>query len=154
VYNKVSVSDDLYTFESVIPDMYNNLINITKSTDTTLTTSDNINNGMYGEVVESNVGNDEGVNNNMIVMVDRIYNPQKKEYGAINAVFAKYFDNPYYKFYKYSSSGSDITNSVDQLNYTDTKNMWGASIAKFCVKKLDKDASYYRDWFITNVLGI
>jgi hypothetical protein len=41
----------------------------------------------------------------MIVMVDRVYNPAEKAYGAFNAVFVKYFNSPYYKFYKYNSSG-------------------------------------------------
>ncbi|WP_308576502.1 hypothetical protein [uncultured Prevotella sp.] len=29
VYNKVTVKDDFYTFEEVLPDMFNNAINIT-----------------------------------------------------------------------------------------------------------------------------
>ena len=51
VYNKVSIKDDLYTFDTIIPDMYDNLTNITKSSDSTLSNSTNVNNGMYGEVV-------------------------------------------------------------------------------------------------------
>lgn len=154
VYNKVTVSDDLYTFDTVIPDMFGTLENITKSTDTTLATSENANNGMWGEVVQNKIGNVDKVNNNMIVMVDRIYNPQKKEYGAFNAVFCKYFNNPYYKFYKYDSSGRDITNSVQQLNYTDTKSMFGATIAKFGVNKLDNTDSYFKNWILSNIFGI
>jgi len=41
----------LYTFNTVIPDMFDNLVNITKSSDPDLASSTNVNNGMYGEVV-------------------------------------------------------------------------------------------------------
>jgi hypothetical protein len=139
VYNKVSVKDDLYTFDAVIPDMYNNITNITKSSDSTLSSSTNVNNGMYGEVVQSEIGNSTNkANNNMIVMLDRVKNPQKGEYGAYNVVFVKYFTNPSYKFYQYNgSTKSEITS----LNYTDTKSVHGAFIGKFGVKKLDKTYS-------------
>lgn len=135
VYNKVNVVSDYNTFEDVIPGVFDNLVNITSSNDTTLANSTNINNGMYGEVVS---GNGE----NMIVMVDRVYNPQKNSYGDYNTVAVKYYNNPNYKFYKYNSSGTDITNSVTSLNYTDTKTMKGATVAKFFVKKLDKISTW------------
>jgi len=54
----------------------------------------------------------------------------------------KYYNNPNFKFYKYNSSGTDITNSVTSLNYTDTKTMKGATIAQFFVKKLDKISTW------------
>lgn len=135
VYNKVNVVSDYNTFEDVIPGVFDNLVNITSGSDTTLANSTNINNGMYGEVVS---GNGE----NMIVMVDRVYNPQKNSYGDYNTVAVKYCNNPNFKFYKYNSSGTDITNSVTSLNYTDTKTMKGATIAQFFVKKLDKISTW------------
>ena len=139
VYNKVTVKDDFYTFEEVLPDMFNNAINITSDQDTTLQKSDNINNGMYGEIISSKIGNTaDSTNTNMIVMLDRVRNPESGGYSDLNVVFVKYFNNPYYKFYKYDSNGRDITDNVKSLNYTDTKSMNGATIAKFCVKKLDK----------------
>lgn len=144
VYNKVTISDDLYTFDTVIPDIFSGAVNITKSSDSTLTTSENAANGMWGEVVSNEVGNTDDTNKNLLVMVDRVYNPQKKEYGDFNAVFVKYCDNPYYTFYKYNSSGQDITSSVTELNYTDTKSMYGATIAKFDVQKLDNLDSYFK----------
>lgn len=150
VYNKVSIKDDLYTFDTIIPDMYDNLTNITKSSDSTLSGSTNVNNGMYGEVVQSEIGNSGSTaNNNMIVMLDRVKNPQKGEYKDYNVVFVKYFVNPNYKFYQYSgSSKSQITS----LNYTDTKSIHGAFIGKFGVKKLDKDYSYMEQW-IAKIYG-
>ena len=66
---------DLYTFEDVIPDMFSNLINITADSDIELQTSNNANLGMWGEVVKNKIGSKDEDNNNMIVMVDRVYNP-------------------------------------------------------------------------------
>ena len=131
VYNKVNVVSDYNTFEDVIPGVFDDMDNITASSDSALASSTNLNNGMYGEVVSGNGGN-------MIVMVDRVYNPQSGSYGDYNTVAVKYCNNPNYKFYKYNSSGTDITNSVTSLNYTDTKTMRGATIAQFFVKKLEK----------------
>ena len=94
---------------------------------------------MYGEVVSSKVGDvTDSQNKNMIVMLDRVRNPENGGYSDLNVVFVKYFNNPYYKFFKYDANGRDITDTVKSLNYTDTKSMNGATIAKFCVKKLDK----------------
>jgi hypothetical protein len=86
--------------------MFGTLENITKDDDASLRTAIVAENGMWGEVVQNEIGNTtSNINNNMIVMVDRVYNPQEKEYGAFNAVFVKYFNNPHYKFFKYNSSG-------------------------------------------------
>lgn len=131
VYNKVNVVSDYNTFEDVIPGVFDNMVNITAGSDTALASSSNVNNGMYGEVVSGNDGN-------MIIMMDRVYNPQSGSYGDYNTVAVKYFNNPNYKFYKYNSGGLDITNTYTSLNYTDTKTIRGATIAQFFVKKLDK----------------
>lgn len=119
VYNKVSVKDDFYTFDSIIPNIYDNLQNITKDSDTALKTSTNIGNGMYGEVVS-------GIDGNMIVLVDRVWSPDDGGWSDYHVVFVKYFINDNYNF--------TCPNSV---NYTDTKTMEGALIAKFYVKKLE-----------------
>lgn len=145
VYNKVTVKDDFYTFENVIPDIYDTAKNITKSSDPALKTSENIGNGIYGEVVQGPQGNTaDDTNSNMICMVDRVFNTEDDTYGECNAVFVKYFDNPYYNFYGYK--GTDLS----ALNYTDTKTMHGAIIAKFFVKELEE--TYLRSWIdiITN----
>jgi hypothetical protein len=75
VYNKVAIKADLYTFEDVIPDFFDSLVNITKDSDTSLQNSISAENGMWGEVVQNDIGDTAPVNNNMIVMVDRVYNP-------------------------------------------------------------------------------
>lgn len=142
VYNKATVKAELNDFDNILPDMYDTAINVTAASDSTLISSDNINNGMYGEVVQSRLGDKD--NNNMIIMIDRIYNPQKKKYGDYNLVAVKYFNSPNYKLYKYNGT-KDVTDSVTSLNYTDSKSMHGATIAKFFVKKLDKT---YSSWDI------
>ena len=56
--------------------MFKSAVNITANSDTTLKTSDNINNGMYGEVISNKVGSTlNSKNNNMVVMIDRVRNP-------------------------------------------------------------------------------
>lgn len=142
VYNKATVKAELNDFDNILPDMYDTAINVTAASDSTLISSDNINNGMYGEVVQSRLGDKD--NNNMIIMIDRIYNPQKKKYGDYNLVAVKYFNSPNYKLYKYNGT-KDVTDSVTSLNYTNTKSMHGTTIAKFFVKKLDKT---YSSWDI------
>lgn len=140
VYNKISVKDDFYTFDDIIPDIYDTAYNVTKSSDPTLQSSDNINNGIFGEVVQGVQGNDiTDSNNNMICMVDRVYDPENEMYTHCNAVFVKYFNHPYYNFYGYNGGATPSS-----LNYTDTKNMHGAVIAKFFVKKLDQQ--YLPSW--------
>lgn len=137
VYNKVKITDDLYTFDEILPDMFDRAINITADSDTTLQNSNTASSGIYGEVVANKVGNTaDSKNKNMIVFLDTVRNPDGGN-NALNVVFVKYFNNPYYKFYKYDANGRDITDSIKSLNYTDTKSMHGATIAKFCVKKLD-----------------
>nr|DAJ20174.1 MAG TPA: hypothetical protein [Siphoviridae sp. ctTYz13] len=143
VFNKISVKDEFYTFDSIIPDFYENAFNITSDEDVKIKESNSIRNGMYGEVVKSKIGNGNGSNNNMIVLLDIVENPDGK-HNTLNVVFSKYFSNPYYKFYKYDIEGNDITDKIKTLNYSDTKNMHGATIAKFCVKKLDKGSDIHK----------
>lgn len=146
VYNKVSIKDDFYKFDDIIPDIYDTAQNITKSSDPTLQSSTNINDGMYGEVVQGVQGNSTtDTNNNMIIMIDRVYDPEEEEYTYYNAVFVKYFKNPYYRFYSYGNP------SNDSLNYTDTKTMHGACIAKFYVKKMEE--TYTQSW-LEYLIGI
>lgn len=146
VYNKVSIKDDFYKFDDIIPDIYDTAQNITKSSDPTLQSSTNINDGMYGEVVQGVQGNSTtDTNNNMIIMIDRVYDPEEEEYTYYNAVFVKYFKNPYYRFYSYGNPSNDY------LNYTDTKTMHGACIAKFYVKKMEE--TYEQSW-LQYLIGI
>lgn len=134
VYNKVSVKDSFYTFDSVIPSLYDTTNNITKSSDPTLASSTNINNGMYGEVVTG------GSDGNMIVMIDRVFDPENDRYTTYNACFLKYMKNPNYNFYSYKNT------SNSSLNYTDTKTFFGSCILKADIKKIDKTPSWVEQW--------
>lgn len=139
-YNKVSIKADNYTFDSIIPSIYENLENITSSSDATLKSSDNVNNGMYGEVIGSSLGSK--TSENMIMMLDRTYNPQKKKFQAYNAVGVKYYKNPNYISYRYDNGKYNKT-----MNYTDSKSYKGAVIAKFFVKQLNNSYSYWDYYF-------
>ena len=134
VYNKVSVKDSFYTFDSVIPDLYKTATNITKASDPDVASSTQIENGMYGEVINGSDGN-------MEVLIDRVYDPQNGKYTDYNVVFVKYYVNDNYNF-----------NCPRQVNYTDTKIMHGSVIGKFCVTKLDRPFSWFELW-INKILG-
>jgi hypothetical protein len=137
-FNKVTVTDKFYTYDSIIPSLYDDLENITASADTDIQTAEYASYGMYGEIVESKTGNAEtDQNSRMICFIDRIYNDQDDEYTTPNAIFVKYFKSPYFKTYNYSQYNSGNTT----YNYTDTKLYKGGLIAKFDVKKLEHDAS-------------
>lgn len=136
VYNKVTVKAELYSYDNVIPDMYETSNNITSSTDP-ITSSTN-NKELFCEVVKSTLGDKE--DNNMIIMLNRINTQDTIDTpygGAYNIVAVKYFNNPNYKFFKYDGA-KDITDTVTSLNYTSSKSMHGATIAKFFVQKVDK----------------
>lgn len=132
VYNKVIIKAETNTFESAIPSLYDNLINITKSEDKILTSSTSQRDGIYGEVIKSPLGETDTDSGNMIVMIQRAYNPQKGNYKNPQAVAVKYYKNPYYKFYSYNNTTLD-----NGMNYTDSKSYYGAFIAKFFVQHVD-----------------
>lgn len=148
VYNKVSIKADNYTFDSIIPSIYDNLENITADEDNELKTSTNINNGMYGEVIKNPIGEKSSKENcNMIMMIDKTYNPQKKKFQAVNAVGVKYFKNPNYTCYRYDSNKNKST-----VNYTESKSYKGAVIAKFFVQQLNNQISWW-DYAFKELIG-
>lgn len=149
VYNKATVKAELYDYDSVIPDLYETSKNITASSDPIPTDNKN----MFIEVVQSPLGN-KGDNENMIIMLNRINSVEGFDFpdgGAYNIVAIKYFNNPNYKFFKYNGT-KDVTDSVTTLNYTDTKSIHGATIAKFFVQKLDKTYGTL-DKILADILG-
>lgn len=125
VYNKISVKDSFYTFDSVIPDLYKTANNITKDSDPDVSGSTQIENGMYGEIVSSSDGN-------MEVLIDRIYDPEEERFTDYNAVFVKYYTNPNYNF-----------TCPTEVNYSDTKTLHGSLIAKFSIIKLDRPSNFF-----------
>lgn len=132
VYNKVSVQADLYTFDSVLPDLFSNLQNITKDYDEQITIPQQtgFDTGMYGTFVKSKIGGDNSDNTNAIGVVVK-----PMEVKDPDIIVVKYYNSPAYRFFKYDSNGRDITDSVKGLNYTDTMFMCGATAAKFFVKR-------------------
>ena len=132
VYNKVTVIDDLYTFDSVIPDLFNNLTNITKDYDDKIVTPQptGFDTGKYGIFVKSRVGGDNSENANTIGVVVK-----PMDITDPDIILVKYYNSPAYRFYKYDGDGNDITDRVKELNYTDTSEMYGATAAKFFVKR-------------------
>lgn len=143
-YNKVTVTDKFYTYDTIIPSLYDDLENVTASADTALQDSVHAENGMYGEVVSSKTGNaTTDTNSKMIVLVDKVYNPTghwepwlEGHYTTPNAIFVKYFKSPYFTTHRYFATGA-----TDTINYTDTKDYYGAVIAKMSVQKLEHDCS-------------
>ena len=133
VYNKVTVTDDLYTFDSVIPSMFEGMINITKDNDNNLSSQANRDNGTFGVAFKNDVTNYGSLAkeaNNMIVLVDKVGD-------KYNSVFMQYFTNPSYKFYRYDTSANEIE-PAKELNYTDNQTYIGAYLAKIAVKQIDK----------------
>ena len=143
LFNKVNIRDNFHTFSSIIPSVYGKLVNITKASDETLQNSTDIRDGALAEVVASHDGETGAEQGNMISFVDRPWDSEHNSpANCVNFVAVKYFRNPYYKLYKYDAQGNDITNSVNKLNYTDTRSMIGATIAKFDVSKIS-DSSWF-----------
>lgn len=132
VYNKVSVKADLYTYDNLIPDLFSNLINITKDYDEKIAVPQQtgFDSGMYGTFIKSKIGGDKSDNTNTIGVVVK-----PMEVTDPDMVLVKYYDSPSYKFFKYDSNGREITDSVKGLNYTDTMFMCGATAAKFFVQR-------------------
>lgn len=127
VYNKITVADDFYLVDSLYSSFWDNLQNITQATDPITTGSTAT--GTFGEVVQAEDGN-------MIVFVDKLKNPEGAK-DPWHIVFVKYYTNPDFNF----------TQQPDELNYSETQYLHGATIAKFCVQKLDREGSWWDSIF-------
>ena len=143
VYNKVTVTDDLYTFDTVLPSLFDGMVNITKDNDDALSSQENKDAGTFGIAFKNDVtsyGSLTKEANNMIVLCD-------KTDKAYNSVFMQYYTNPNYKFYRYriekdpTTTGSRMLGveipSATALNYTDTQSYVGTYLARMAVKQLD-----------------
>lgn len=143
VYNKVTVTDDLYTFDSVLPSLFDGMVNITKDNDDALSSQANKDAGTFGVAFKNDVtsyGSLTKEANNMIVLVD-------KAGDAYNSVFMQYYTNPAYKFYRYRLEKDPTTTGSRMLgveidpatafNYTDTQSYIGTYLARMAVQRLD-----------------
>lgn len=148
VYNTVKIKADTNTFDDLLPDPYKTAVNITSSTDSTLVDSADANNGAYGTLVQSQLG--DAQKTNMWLFIDRINGDGESDKSDHQSVAVKYYNSPHYKLYKYSndSNHTDITDNVTSLNYTDTKTMYGATVVKMMVMKSDTPYNTIFDSFI------
>lgn len=139
VYNKATIVAELNTFDNILPNPFDNIKNITADSDPLVGLSINFNAGVYGEVVK-------GYDGNMEVLVDRVYDPQHKKYTDYHALALKLYDSDDFTLYRY--------NLGDKLNYTDTKTLQGAVLARYFVKKMDKETSDNFLLYLERLLGL
>lgn len=118
VYNKITVSDDFATFDTVIPSIYaEGLINITEATDPKLSDHTKF---PYAEILQNERDNgDSKETMNMEVVADLF-----KTTG--NVAFIKYFNSKNYSLF----------NCPESLNYSKTRGFRGAFIAKMDTAKI------------------
>lgn len=149
VYNKITVKADLNDFDSIIPSIYDNLTNITADTDEEVTKEYELLDMGFGsgsvkqikgEIIKTTLGDAE--NRNMIVYLDHF---KQKNYQFIAA---KYFKSGNYKFHQYKN-GVDVTDSLESVNFTDTKTLHGAFPVKMYVTSV-KD--FYNTKYSGNII--
>lgn len=130
IFNKATVKADLYDYDNIFPDFFDNTKNITVE-DTKLNADDSV---YY--LAEYITGKDP-----MITFLNWVDGGQKS--GSVNSAFVKYYKSNDVKTYMYDSNGNEV--SLDKLNYTDTMKINGAVLAKQDVTKL-KDGINFLDW--------
>ena len=144
VFNKIIVKCNLNDYNDVLPDFFDGATNITKADPnfecpkTTNTSLGDDSSPMYGDVVESRVGNSRSdTNTKMLVFVDvngKMDNSSTFESPTwLSGVFIKYMSNPNIICHKYRYNGStwdDVTEDYSQLCYTDTLALSGAFMVK------------------------
>ncbi len=142
VYNKVTVVDDLNTFDAVLVDYFADVENITAD-DANL--NPDVWHGQIGEYVQPSNGD------NMLVMIRSVDGVQNST--AYNAIFVKYYKSPYYKFYRYTGDNNTAVTTYDNaMNFTNTKKFNGAALAKLDVQKLE-DTTYIGGWIDDAILN-
>ena len=138
IYNKATVKADLYDYDNIFPDFFDNTKNITVE-DPKLNADDSV---YY--LAEYVAGKDP-----MITFLNWVDGGQKN--GSVNSAFVKYYKSNDVKTYMYDQNGNEV--SVDKLNYTDTITINGAVLAKQDVTKL-KDGISFFDWKFLKILII
>lgn len=138
IYNKATVKADLYDYDNIFPDFFDNTKNITVE-DPKLNADDSV---YY--LAEYVAGKDP-----MITFLNWVDGGQKN--GSVNSAFVKYYKSNDVKTYMYDQNGNEV--SVDKLNYTDTMTINGAVLAKQDVTKLKDEISFF-DWKFLKILII
>jgi hypothetical protein len=108
VYNKVTLKDSLYTFENVIPDLFDDITNVTPTVDSDTSVT-------YG--IETTT------DGNMEVVLEKS--------GTTNyACFLKYYNNPnctFYRYVNYPERWSEFVELVDVNTAINSSADYGAT---------------------------
>lgn len=158
VYNKISVKAEYAKVSELLPDPFNksDIINITAQDTALEAETDFKHKDSYGELVET-VEESNSTNNKMLAWIGKVWNEEKNRPSEnVNAVFAKYYKNPKWKCYHYRYNNKtkafvETSEYDNALNYTQTKSMFGAQLAKFSVNTLKSDNLGNVDRFVEGV---
>lgn len=129
-YNKVKVKDNLYDFNLAIPDPFDDVDNITSY------------NENYENEWETGYTSMEKLyhynpTTKFIEFWGTAYSPEKSPHQRDAYVVVQYKKNPKFKCYKYNDKLEDVTASYEGgLNYKDTQNFSGATLASMWVNHL------------------
>lgn len=132
-YNKVKVKDNLYDFNLAIPDPFDDVDNITSY------------NENYENEWETGYTSMEKLyhynpTTKFIEFWGTAYSPEKSPHQRDAYVVVQYKKNPKFKCYKYNDKLEDVTASYEGgLNYKDTQNFSGATLASMWVNHLTLD---------------
>lgn len=132
-YNKVKVKDNLYDFNLAIPDPFDDADNITSY------------NENYEDEWETGYASMEKLyhynpTTKFIEFWGTAYSPEKSPHQRDAYVVVQYKKNPKFKCYKYNDKLEDVTaNYEGSLNYKDTQNFSGATLASMWVNHLTLD---------------
>ena len=124
VYNKVSVKSNFSTYENVIPEIFSLAENVTKDHDVDKETRQTVDANGMGAVIYSSLQSYGEDKKNMEVLFIAPFND-------VYAGFFKYYKSPYYKCHRYTWKNGKLTeNNIDEVNFTDTQNSYGAYLVK------------------------
>lgn len=133
VYNRIKVKSSFYNYTNLIPDVFGFAINITKDSDPSKSAKTTVDAEGMGAVIYSSLQTYGEKKKNMEVL---FIAPGRTAY----AVFVKYYKSPYFKTHRYTWNGTKLVESnLEEVNFTDTQNTYGAYIVRTCTVKLGQD---------------
>ena len=158
VYNKISVKAEYSKVSELLPDPFDkvDIVNITAKDPQLEQETDFKHKDSYGELVET-VEDSNSTNNKMLAFIGKVWNEEKNRPSEnVNAVFVKYYKNPKWKFYHYRYNNTtkqfvETSEYDNALNYTQTKTLFGAQLAKFSVNTLKSDNLGNVDRFVEGI---
>lgn len=158
VYNKISVKAEYSKVSELLPDPFDktDIINITARDTALENETDFKHKDSYGELVDT-IEDSNSTNNKMLAFIGKVWNEEKNRPSEnVNAVFVKYYKNTKWKFYHYRYNNTtkqfvETSEYDNALNYTQTKTMFGAQLAKFSVNTLKSDNLGNVDHFVEGI---